>query len=999
MTRRRVAVWGFLVALLTWGIVSAGGGVVRPAAAVAPSGSALPAAGTAEQENAAKTASAEPTEATFLKNIRQLVIQGNRSGEGYFSPDGKKLIFQSEREPGNPFYQIYILDLQTGDSHRVSPGKGKTTCAFFRPGTDEVLFASTHLDPDAEKKQKEEIAFRESGQTRRYAWDYDEHFDIFSAKQDGSGIKRLTKADGYDAEGSYSPDGSKIVFTSMRDAYPRDKLSKEDKQRFEVDPSYFAEIYIMNADGSGETRLTDWPGYDGGPFFTPDGEHIVWRHFEESGMLADVYTMRLDGSDRRRLTDFQSMSWAPYFHPSGEYVIFSSNKLGFSNFELFMVDAQGRHEPVRVTTTDGFDGLPVFSPDGKRLAWTSTRTPQKKAQIFIADWNHEAALAAIAAAPIRSGAGEAGLSPEITAADLREEVDFLASDRLEGRMTGSRGTKLASDYIAAYLEKIGVQPLGDNGTYFQEFPFTAGMTVIPDRCSLEILAKKSSAYKVEKDFRPLAFSSTAEAEGDVVFAGYGLVVPGDLEHGYDSYAGLDVKDKIVLVLQYVPENVSVERRQELNLYAGLRYKAMMARERGAKALLVAVGPSSTGAGELVPMGFDQSSASSGIIVVSVSGAVADALFSAAGKSLADVQSQLDLESPHADGSFALSGAKVKIAAAVEREKKTDRNVIGLLPPAGGMEGAEFVMFGAHYDHIGHGEIGSLADKEHQSEIHNGADDNASGTSMVMELAGALAEKRRSDPDAFKRGVVFGFWSGEELGVIGSSFFAENPPIPLDKVAAYVNFDMVGRMRDNKLTLQAVGSSKTWPEIIEKENVAAGFNLTLQDDPYLPTDVTSFYAKGVPVLNFFTGVHEDYNKPSDDPQTLDYDDMTRIGGFALALAGDLESRPEKLDFVKVEKSKAQTGMRGTLSAYLGTVPDYASEDVEGVKLSGVRSGGPADKAGVKGGDVIVELAGQKITNIYDYTYSIGGLKIGEPVKMVVLRNGERVTLTVTPEPRP
>ena len=988
MTRMRAGVWVFFVGLCLW-------------VTALPVRAFTPAAGADTPSAAADSARAgAPSEAVFLKNVRQLVLQGSRSGEGYFSEDGKKLIFQSERETGNPFYQIYILDLQTGESHRVSPGKGKTTCSFFRPGTDDVLFASTHLDPETEAREKAEIEFRESGQTHRYAWDYDEHFDIFSCKRDGTGIERLTDAPGYDAEGAYSPDGSQIVFGSIRDAYPAEKLSKEDKKRLEVDPSYFAEIYIMNADGSDERRLTDWPGYDGGPFFTPDGQRIVWRHFDESGMLADVYTMRLDGADRRRLTDFAAMSWAPYFHPSSEYAIFTSNKLGFSNFELFMVDSQGTREPVRVTTTDGFDGLPVFSPDGKRLAWTSNRTPQKKAQVFIADWNHEAALAALAASPVRAGATGPALGPEITAADLREEVGFLASDRLEGRMTGSKGTRLASEYIAAYLEKIGLQPLGDNGTYFQEFPFTSGMKIVPGRCLLEVSKESGKTpFEVEKDFRPLAFSSTAEAEGGVVFAGYGLVVPGDLEHGYDSYAGLDVKDKIVLVLHYVPEDVSVERRQELNHYGGLRYKAMTARERGAKALLAVTGPNSVGAGALVPMGFDQSSASSGIVVMSVSGAVADALFAASGKSLEAVQSQLDLESPHAEGSFALPGVMVKLAAAVEREKKSDRNVVGVLPPGGGMEGAEFVMLGAHYDHIGHGEIGSLADKDAQKEIHNGADDNASGTSLVMEIAGALAEKRRSDAAAFSRGVIVALWSGEEIGVIGSSRFAENPPVPLDKVVAYVNFDMVGRLRENKLSLQAVGSSKAWPELIEKRNVAAGFNLTMQEDPYLPTDVTAFYSKGIPVLSFFTGVHDDYNKPTDDPETLQYEEMVRIGTFAFSLVEDLANRADRPDFVTVEKSKSQTGMRGTLSAYLGTVPDYAAEDVEGVKLSGVRGNGPADRAGVKGGDVIVELAGQKITNIYDYTYALGGLKIGQPVEIVVLRNGERVTITVIPEPRP
>ncbi|MBI1924177.1 PD40 domain-containing protein, partial [Candidatus Poribacteria bacterium] len=325
-------------------------------------------------------------ETQFLTHIRQLTYQGKRAGEGYFSEDGKALIFQSEREPGNPFYQIYTVDLQTGDTHRVSPGVGKTTCAFFRPGTNEVLFASTHLDPEAEAKQKAELEFRASGKERRYSWDYDENMDIFSAARDGSNpspslrsgsgqvLRRLTDAVGYDAEGSYSPDGSQIVFCSLRDAYPSEKLSSEDRKRLEVDPAYFGELYLMNADGSDRRRLTHWPGYDGGPFFSPDGERILWRHFDESEMLADIYTMRRDGSDVRRLTHFDSMSWGPYFHPSGEYVIFASNKLGFSNFELYLVDASGAHEPVRVTYTEGFDGLPVFSPDGKRLCWTSNRT-------------------------------------------------------------------------------------------------------------------------------------------------------------------------------------------------------------------------------------------------------------------------------------------------------------------------------------------------------------------------------------------------------------------------------------------------------------------------------------------------------------------------------------------------------------------------------------------------------------------------------------------------
>ncbi len=339
-------------------------------------------------------------EARFLSNARQLVFEGKRSGEGYFSPDGKKLIFQSEREEGNPFYQMYVLDLVTGDTARVSPGMGKTTCGFFQPGANRVIFASTHEDPEARAKQQAELDFRASGKQRRYSWDYDATMDIFSANAAGSAVVNLTKSPGYDAEGAFSPDGKSIVFCSLRGAYGRE-LGAEEKVRLEKDPAWFGEIFIMAADGTNVRQLTNAPGYDGGPFFSPDGTRIIWRRFDASGMNADVFTMKTDGSDVRRLTDFKAMSWAPYFHPAGSYAIFTTNKHGFENFELFIVDADGKRDPVRITDTPGFDGLPVFSPDGKKLAWASGRAAGGKSQIFIAEWNHEAAKTALESASER----------------------------------------------------------------------------------------------------------------------------------------------------------------------------------------------------------------------------------------------------------------------------------------------------------------------------------------------------------------------------------------------------------------------------------------------------------------------------------------------------------------------------------------------------------------------------------------------------------------------
>jgi Tol biopolymer transport system component len=342
-------------------------------------------------------------ESDFLARVRRLTVEGKRAGEGYWSPDGKRLVFQSEREAGNPFYQIYVLDLVSGDTRRISTGLGKTTCAFFRPGTDEIEFASTHADPKSKDYQEQELAFRASGKERRYSWDYDPEMDIYSYSEKTGALKRLTTAKGYDAEGSYSPDGQWIVFSSMRSAYDHPPTDPE-KKSLADNPSNFGEIYIMRADGSGQTRLTSVPGYDGGPFFTPDGRKIVWRRFDERGLIADVWTMNLDGTDQKQITTFGSMSWAPYMHPSGEYFIFASNKLGFENFELFMVDTAGTKEPVRVTYSPGFDGLPVPSPDGTTLAWTSSRAGGSAGQLFLAQWNHEKALEALRNAPRRKPA-------------------------------------------------------------------------------------------------------------------------------------------------------------------------------------------------------------------------------------------------------------------------------------------------------------------------------------------------------------------------------------------------------------------------------------------------------------------------------------------------------------------------------------------------------------------------------------------------------------------
>jgi len=565
----------------------------------------------------------------------------------------------------------------------------------------------------------------------------------------------------------------------------------------------------------------------------------------------------------------------------------------------------------------------------------------------------------------------------------RPHVQALASDRTEGRLAGSNGERLAAEYIVSQLQKIGAKPLPGQKDFRLPFEFTAGAKDGGSR----ITVGGSTA-----DARALSFSDNGDASGGVVFAGYGIVVPENQDFGYDSYATLDVKDKVVLVLRYFPEDADQKTRGILARYSDLRYKALMARQRGAKALLVVTGPRSPNAGELVPMTFDTALAGSGIVAASITSGIADRIFRGADKTLADAQKSLDSANPHVAG-FAIPDVDVKLHVAVEREKKTGHNVAAYLPATSpAMAAKPWVAVGAHYDHLGHGEAGNtLADKADAGKVHFGADDNASGSAAVLAVAASLARQPR------QRNVLFAWWSGEELGLIGSAAFADAPPVPLDQIDAYLNFDMVGRMQDNKLTVQATGTSPAWGKIIEQANIAAGFDLMMQSDPYQPTDVSTFNSAGVPCLTFFTGTHVDYHKPSDTADKIDYEDLDRVADFAAAIVRRLEDAAEAPQFTKVEQQTQPGGGRAGARVFTGTIPDY-STDVKGLLLSGVIGGGPAEQAGLRKGDVIVEIAGQTIANIYDYTYALDVLKIGQPAKVIYMRGGERRETMLTPAAR-
>jgi TolB protein len=338
-------------------------------------------------------------ESEFLGDIHQITQAGRRSGEGYYrqNPKGENrwIIFQSERDAENPFYQIYLKDLKNGTTRRVSPGFGKSTCAWIHPHQDRLLFSMTTYSPSkAQQLQNHKLEERKAKQKKRYSWDYDPHYDVFETDWKGGIIRNLTRTHGYDAEASWSSDGSWIVFASNRDAY-RKLLSYKDRKSFRRNPSYMVDLYLMRSDGSELRQLTKTRGYDGGPFFSLDGEKITWRRFTPEGRSAEVYVMQRDGSDEKAVTNLGVVSWAPFFHPSGDYLIFSTNLHGHRNFELYIVDSEGKSKPQRVTYDESFDSLPAFSADGAKMTWTSSRTKTHKPQVFAADWNDQAARKAL----------------------------------------------------------------------------------------------------------------------------------------------------------------------------------------------------------------------------------------------------------------------------------------------------------------------------------------------------------------------------------------------------------------------------------------------------------------------------------------------------------------------------------------------------------------------------------------------------------------------------
>ncbi len=577
---------------------------------------------------------------------------------------------------------------------------------------------------------------------------------------------------------------------------------------------------------------------------------------------------------------------------------------------------------------------------------------------------------------------------------LREHVSYLASDKLEGRRTGSAGATAAAEYIAREFARVGLRrsvgrdlpgmsilEADSPRRYMQEFPFVAGVELGRENA---LAAKPTSGGEAVTlrpgvDWTPLGFSSSGKVESaGAVFVHYGIAAQ---VLGRDDYAGLDVKDKVVVALDAMPD--SGNPHSGLGRYGDPRWKAVAAKDRGAKALVL------LSLEEKLPALSYDNSGEAGLPVVVLSKLAWMRLLESvpADKKSERLVASAEAHAAQSDGTKKFEKLTWSLTTAVVRRSAPAYNVVGILEGSDPTLKGEAIVIGAHYDHLGRGGAGSLAPRE--GEIHHGADDNASGVAGVLELARIFAAERAK----MKRTLVFIAFSGEEEGLLGSNYYVNQPVWPLDKTVAMVNMDMIGRMKEQKLMIGGTGTAAEWKEWIQAQNIAADkLSLSLNEDGYGPSDHSSFYAKQVPVLFFFTGTHDDYHKPTDTAEKIAYDDEARVIRFVAGLVRAIDARQQRPTYA-VAKSQAQ-GRSVGFRVYLGTIPNYA-ESNDGMTLDGVREDSPAAAAGLKAGDKIVKMAGREVRNVYDYTYALGEMKAGQEYEVEVVRGGERLKLKITP----
>ncbi len=583
----------------------------------------------------------------------------------------------------------------------------------------------------------------------------------------------------------------------------------------------------------------------------------------------------------------------------------------------------------------------------------------------------------------------AGASTSIPQADSTRylnDIKALASPEMEGRGAGTKGLTRAEHLLEKRYKELHLDPAGVNG-YTQPFMVVPGAKLKSDnRCAFQDGSTKTE-LKVEQDFVPFSFSSSGQVDAPLVFAGYGATAD---EFHYDDYAGLDVKDKIVLVLRYEPSGFAEKSGGHgLTQHAQLITKAINARNHGAKAIVLLNGKLEHGEDDLLTrFGSVSGPEDAGIVMVQVTNSAVEPWFQSAGRSLKDVQEQIN--SSTNPGSFAFPNSlRLSLNIDIETTHATVNNVLAWLPG----QTDEYVIIGAHYDHLGRGNFDSLAPSQ-IGQIHPGADDNASGTAGVLELARLLAPQRGQ----FKRSILFMDFAGEELGLLGSAAWVKNPTRPLDKAVAMINMDMIGRIKDDKVYIGGMGTGSTFKSVLEQAQKDAPFKIEYSAGGYASSDHTSFVAKKIPVLFFFSGLHSDYHKPSDTWDKINAPSAARLLDLVGNVAVQLANGDQAPAFQVVAEEKPATGGGGGgYGPYFGSIPDFGQNE-NGVKFSDVKPNSPAAKAGFKPGDVLVQFGDKPIKNLYDFTDALRRSKVGDLVDVTVMRDGKPVTAKVTLEQR-
>jgi len=557
---------------------------------------------------------------------------------------------------------------------------------------------------------------------------------------------------------------------------------------------------------------------------------------------------------------------------------------------------------------------------------------------------------------------------DISVSQLRKAVCYLASDSLQGRFPGTAGDNLAEKYIASRLKNSGLQLFEKNG--FQKFSIVTGVH-LGDTNSLSWEGYTGS---VNEDFVPFPYSGSSRLSAGVVFAGYGFDISSNTII-WNDYKNLDVNGKWVLLLRGEPlidSSKSVYRN-----YSNDLSKVLLAKDKGAAGVILVSGLSFDKNDDLVSLhSFD---GSVNIPVIHLKRKAADLLLASVNQTISSLEQKINNEKKSI--TFSLDYV-VKAAISVRQTIATTSNVIATLSSENPRYSNEFILLGAHFDHLGLGGPGSSSRRPDTIAVHNGADDNASGVAAVLELADKFALNRKN----LKRSLIFVLFSGEEEGILGSRYFTDHLPVDLKSVKTFINLDMVGRLKqDSSLEVGGTGTSAGAEQLLKHLATGRALKLGFSPEGYGPSDHAAFYAKDIPVFFFTTGVHLDYHTPFDDADKINYEGLKLVDDYVYSLAWSLATSDSTLKF-KESGPKVGSSSGRKYKVTLGIMPDFASSENKGLKVELVLKDKPAERGGMLKGDIITGINGGQVTNIQDYMFRLNQLKAGDIVTVKVLRDG-------------